>query len=90
MQFGIRWFALGHLDRSNPERPDVGFRVVTGLLDHLGRHPVRSSDKLRFLDTQGSANLYLDFRARTRETHRVLLCHGRRQLSRDAEIGKLD
>lgn len=43
MIFRQRWFSFSHLDRRDSEGPDVGFRVVASLTDHLRGHPVRGS-----------------------------------------------
>lgn len=50
MQVAERRLALGHLERRDAERPQVGAVVVRGVgvlvaRDHLGRHPVRGADE---------------------------------------------
>lgn len=41
MELGVGRLALGQLDGSDAEGPDVRLAVVAGLFDHLRRHPER-------------------------------------------------
>lgn len=45
MVLGERRLPFGEFDGGDAERPDVGFCIVSGLTDYLGRHPVGSADK---------------------------------------------
>lgn len=41
----VRRFPVNHLQRHNPQRPDVDFvAILDGLVHHLWRHPVRRAD----------------------------------------------
>ncbi len=53
MQVGIRRFAHRQFDGRDTQTPDVRLKVVAALLDHLGAHPVRGSDKGVFLGHGG-------------------------------------
>ena len=59
MVLGERRLPLGEFDGGDSERPDVGFCVVSGLTDHLGRHPVGSADEsVAAIESRGELSRY--------------------------------
>ena len=84
MVLGERRLPFGEFDRGDSERPDVGFCVVSGLTDYLGRHPVGSADEsVAAIERRGELSRYakVGCRGEVRRSERDA-AHSRRDWSR--------
>ena len=45
MNVGTGRFSMSQLESRDPQRPDIGLMIVSGLFDHLRSHPIRGTDK---------------------------------------------